>query len=157
MYPISPVGVGYSSGMAGTRPSSNESVLSGASSGERPAPAASTGTGNLTALSELQTALSDMMGSLGLENDRLLKMMLGLIILMALLKGADQEREGAGQPLLDLGGQQGNWLLVGMSSSYTSVRIEQTTTISVSMDAAEATAYAQEAEDALGGRYDSTA
>lgn len=157
MYPISPVGVGYSNGVAGTRPSSNASGLSGASSSDRPEPAASAGTGSLTALSELQTALSDMMKSLGLENDKLLKMMLGLIILMALLKGPDQEQESAGQPLFDLGRQQGNWLLAGMSSSYTSVQIEQTTTISVSMETMEATAYAQEAEDSLGGRHDSTA
>ena len=105
-------------------------------------------------MSKVQTALSDLMQSLGLEDDKMLRMMLGLLILSALLQGSGNDQEAGAQALANLGQQGGNLFYLGASSSSTTLQIEQTTTISLSSESYQSVMLGQNGGSALGGAYD---
>jgi hypothetical protein len=155
MNPISPIGAGYSGPAAGLRLTG--APAGGAGSASRASNLILPGTGAAAGLSNVQTALTDLMQSLGLEDDKMLRMMLGLIILMALLQGSGSEGEAGAQAMANLGQQVGNLLYLGFDASYTSLQIEQTTTLTLSTENIQSVMLAQNAGSALGGAYDAFA
>ena len=142
MNAISPIGPGYSGPAAGIGSASRSNGL------------ILPGTGAATGMSKVQTALSDLMRSLGLEDDKMLRMMLGLLILSALLQGSGNEREAGAQALANLGQQGGNLFYLGLNYSSTTLQIEQTTTITLSTENIQSVLLGQGGGSARGGAYD---
>lgn len=86
--------------------------------------------GDSTALTQIDTAVSQLVQSLGgsAEDEKILRMLIGLIILLALLKGSQDEAGSAQGALASLGGGNNNSQFVALSESSTTISIEQTTT-----------------------------
>ena len=138
MGPISQVNIGAAGGLAGvaSAPSRPTDVL-GMDAGRAAAkPAPSSGAANSDAIAALCSALSDPLQGVGggLENDRVLRMMIALIILLALLQST-----------------QGNGASEGNSSS-TTITLEQTTT-TISLQSVESYSLASDS-DTSGSRGD---
>ena len=102
---------------------STGSISPSASGGITPA----AGTADLSRASDIQAAVGQFLESLGggLQSDKALRMMLGLLILMAMLDKSGGGSGGASQAISDMAG------LAAGGASATSIEIRQSSTIIV--------------------------
>lgn len=117
-------------------------------------PAASSSSSGTGAMSRIDSAVATMLSSIGggVENDRMLRMLIGVMILMALLEqvfGSGQRGGGQEQGIEAPGAGNGS-----LSISYTSLSIEQSTTTIVM--GSEASAAFQDSAPQQGGSVDVT-
>lgn len=162
MSSIQPIGIG-SGGAIPTRPAAETPATSpqtptrGVDSGAGAAGV----TGDTTAIMNFASQVTQMLSSIGggLENDKMLRMMIGLLILMALLneqQGGGSQGNGAqaaGLGLPQSGG--GDQTLLYQSYSATSISIQQTSITNVAYGSADAFTSAG-ADPYSGGQLDLT-
>ena len=132
MGPISAVNVGSTGGAAG--------LGSTASTIEPTQAYSSTGTAGLTssgalgasqAAMRVPSAVAQLLQSIGggIENDKLLKLLIAALILLALLEQQQEDLASAGKALAQLGARSGDQSqFIGIFSSSTTISIQQTTT-----------------------------
>ncbi len=135
MGPIPPVNVGSAGSAGGARPVLNQAgstsragtALGGAQLTASPTP------GDAMALTRIHAAVSQLLQSIGggAENDKILRMLIALIILLALLKDPQGEAASTNNALTLPAGRGGQYQFVGFYSSSTTITIEQTTTTMV--------------------------
>ena len=132
MGPISAVNVGSTSGAAG--------VGSTASTIEPTQAFGSTGTAGLApsdalgasqAAMRVPSAVAQLLQSIGggIENDKLLKLLITALILLTLLEQQQEDLASAGKALAQLGARSGDQSqFIGIFTSSTTISIQQTTT-----------------------------
>lgn len=83
-----------------------------------------------TALTQIDAAVSQLVQSLGgsAEDEKILRMLIGLIILLALLRGSQDDPAAAQNAFASLGGGNNSSQFVALYASSTTISIEQTTT-----------------------------
>jgi hypothetical protein len=163
MGPISPVSIGAAGASAGmatapSRPFDVPDTNAGRAIGK---PAASGRAASSDAIATLCSALSDLLQGVGgaQENDRVLRMMIALIILLALLQSTQGTGAPEGNTLAPLGlGGSAQPQSVGVYSSSTTIMLEQTTT-TISLQSMESYSLASDSDTsgARGGQIDLSA
>lgn len=110
-----------------------------------------------TALTQIDAVVSQLLQSIGgsAEDDKLLRMLIGLIILLALLENSQDEAASAQNALLSLGSGSQQPQSIDLYWSSTTIAIEQTTTTILFQTAeTHAAASAGEQLDARGDQID---
>lgn len=151
MDPISAVSTGSANASSALRPASDRAVVGGQVGANQ-----AIGGSSMQAIGQVFSEVTDLLRSIGggVENDKLLRMLVALMIIMALLdrgSGTGDSTQGAGAPL-DAGGD-GRSQYVGIFSSSTTISIQQTST-TVVMGAGAEGFDASDGGDASGGRLD---
>ncbi len=131
MDPIPPVNIG-SAGRS-SHPTLDLNQVGGATrTGATPGMAgfSSQAVGDSTALRQIDAAVSQLVQSLGgsAADEKILRMLIGLIILLALLRGSQDEPASAQNALASLAGGSNSSQFVALYASSTTISIEQTTT-----------------------------
>ncbi|UCC31719.1 MAG: hypothetical protein JSU86_05450 [Phycisphaerales bacterium] len=133
MGPIPPVNVG-SGGLAGSPALSANRFAGTGPVGTGPGGVGTTSpspTSDALAVSRVHSAVSELLQSIGggLEDDKTLRMLIALIILLALLESSQDSAASSRNALASLGaGRMGQPLWVGAYYSSTTITIQQTTT-----------------------------
>ena len=158
MGPLSAVNIGLAGAGANVAPVSQSAPDAGA------AHAAVNGTDSLSlggagmalAAGRAFTEVSDLLRSIGggLENDKLLRTMIALLIILALLERVNEGGQGVKDSLRDGGGANSRY--IGVFSTSTTISIEQSSTTVIMADGANA--FGTEAgPEAAGGLLDLSA
>ncbi len=163
MGPISPVSIGQAGASAGTASILNRPTDAAAMDAGRTAArlTPSNGPTDSLAVNNLNSAISDLLQGLGggLEDDKVLRMMIALIILLALLQSSQGGAASDHNTLAPLGlGGNAQPQSVGIYSSSTTIAIQQTTTTMV-LHSVESysTASTDNPVDSQGGQIDLSA
>ena len=125
--PIQLTLIGPSNGLGSIAPYSG---ISGAAGSNGPGSAAnSTLLGRSLQISNVNLAVTQMLQDVGggVENDKMLQLMIALLILMALLENMQQQQGGSGGSSGGSGSSFNTAQLMGMFLSSSSITIEQTT------------------------------
>ncbi len=142
MGPILPAGIAANTASSGaarigtsTMPSQPEGVASGMSAQRTAAPS------DPFRVSRVSGAVMQLLQGLGggLENDKVLQMLIALLILLALMEDSQNVGGSGGDNLLNQGsraGGPGSWFV--MTASSTTISIEQTSIYLIGMPAAQA-------------------
>ena len=144
---ISPLDVGASNGLhylgaLGSGPR-DTSPVSGQAVGLPSA--APLGLGNAVSLVGMNNEISQLLQSIGggVENNKMLQLMIGLLILLTLLQGSAKTGQSAADALSGLGGSGGGrGTSISFAASTTSITIEQTS-VTMTASAADTLAAAQ--------------
>ncbi len=132
MNPIQPVGTG------GSAPISNEPVLSSGGTVEVGGAQSSSSIVQSSSMSftSVNTSVTQMLQSIGggVENDQMLKMLIGLMILLSLLGSQQEEGEGGSQSQMGQMGMESSSQsqYVGIFASSTTVSMQQSSTTMIS-------------------------
>lgn len=149
MNSISPLGGGtpkglHSTGATGSGPQDTGAV-GGRTVGLRSA--SPSGIGDTSPLAKLGNQIGQLLQGIGggLENNKVLQLMIGLMILLTLLEGSAKGGQSAADPLSGLGsGDGGRGAYGSMEASTTSITIEHT---SMTMTASSVETMAASADD----------
>jgi hypothetical protein len=158
MDPISPINIGGSRPLVGTGPTLDSSRTARPDTGlNATSLSSSRGASDPAAATQMASAITQLLQNIGggLENDKMLRMLIGLIILMALLKEWFGGQESPQNALSQLGTGGDQPQCSGAYSSSTTIMFEQTTTTIVmqSLDVYGAAADGNQAAS-KGGRLD---
>lgn len=117
------------------------------------------------AISNVPSQVAELLQSIGggLENDKALQLLIAMILLLALLQGAQNESQGQSQSAADLlrllgGGQQGQSHSITLLSSSTTITFQQTSISMVSVSSFEfGSSTAAGGEPSVGQELDASA
>lgn len=157
MEPIQSINMGLANQTPSARPIMASVQAGTAAAGASTLPAVNGGT-NTTSITQVHQSVSQLLSTIGggAEQDQLLRTLIMLMIILSLLTGSQGKEETGARSLRQLGSQGGNpSLYVGIFSSSTTITIQQTTTI-ISPDVMGAFGSSGGADQASGGRVDTT-